>query len=462
MNNEENKSEWEARFDLKTMKSYWKNLLTGSKTWKDPTNSDVDSNQTTPIASPSKPKKIKQLITTSDADGKDGSDRWEERFDPKKGKSYWKNLDSGEKTWKNPYNVDNREENEKLKPESTSLINSTRDDSSFNEAQSSSSRGRSASMPSAQPLSSSNVDTNNWQEKVDPKSGRKYWKNLLTGVKTWKNPHNIGDQNNTKASIIDGPQLSPSPSRGRSTSMPSTQPLRSSTEVKQGSKLDTNNWQEKVDPKSGRKYWKNLLTGVKTWKNPHNIDDQNNTKASITDGPQLSPSPYRGKTTSSSSTSLVRQSANQASPKTSDLEKFLASNDGDRNSMSPSRSRMRSSSLTSFERDSRSLAVHRSGPIMSIDDFKKLQDSSPRSSDGYSSPSKSSNNSSPTKKKGREVRLSSSLAVSSENISPSIIRNKGWNSGFRNAKSLSGPPTKHFPKSFLFDSNATTSISQER
>ena len=323
------------------------------------------------------------MTTTSNTDGNDGSDRWEERFDPKKEKSYWKNLDSGEKTWKKPYNVDNIEENEKLMPESTSLISSTRDDSSFNEAQSSSSsRDTSASIPSSQRLSSSDVDTNDWQEKVDPKSGRKYWKNLSTGVKTWKNPHNIDDQNNTETPVLDGPQLSPSPSRGR--------------------------------------------------------------------------------TASSSSTTLVSQSANQASPKTSDLENFLASNDGDRSSLSPSRSRLRSSSLTSFERDSRSLAVHRSGPIMSIDDFKKLQDSSPRSSDGNSSPSKSTNNSPSMRKKGREVRLSSSLAVSSENISPSIIRNKGWNSGFRNAKSLSGPPAKHFPKSFLFDSNAITSISQER
>ena len=27
-----------------------------------------------------------------------------------------------------------------------------------------------------------------WQARLDPKSGKPYWKNLETGIKTWKNP----------------------------------------------------------------------------------------------------------------------------------------------------------------------------------------------------------------------------------------------------------------------------------
>ena len=390
-------SGWEARFDLKSMKNYWKNLLTGEKTWKDPSDTPGDdlSDKTAPTASPTKLKEIKQMVViesnVNDNDNKDGNgvdeekvSRWEERFDTKSGKRYWKNLDTSEKTWKNPYGVSNDVKTGTTQSNSASLVSSS---------SSSSSQGRRASMPSTQSFST------------------------LQGAP-------------------------------------------------QGKEVGTGDWEQKVDPKSGRKYWKNISTGIRTWKNPQSVDDSNDAEATILDGPQPSLSPSRGGMSGSLSTSPASQSA-KVYPNAANLEKFLAASDRGRSPSSPSRSRLRSSSLTSLERNSRTLAVHRSGPIMNIDDFKKLQECSPDDSSDYSPVSKATHPSftSPapsTRRKSREVRLSSSLASSPECLSPSIIRNKGWNSGFRNAKSLSGPPTKHVPKSFLYNPNAITSISQER
>ena len=87
-------------------------------------------------------------------------------------------------------------------------------------------------------------DGDEWVEKFDKKSGRKYWKNTKNGKSTWKNPFG-SDKDDLKSSSL--------------------QP----TEDKQGVVGEDDEWVEKFDSKRLKKYWKSKVTGKSVWENPH-------------------------------------------------------------------------------------------------------------------------------------------------------------------------------------------------
>jgi hypothetical protein len=97
----------------------------------------------------------------------------------------------------------------------------------------------------ARPDGSSKISTNNqWEEKFDAKSQRKYWKNKVTGKSQWADP------NATAAS--------------------SSATSKSAAVLSADNKTSTNNqWEEKFDAKSQRKYWKNKETGKSQWADPN-------------------------------------------------------------------------------------------------------------------------------------------------------------------------------------------------
>ena len=188
-----------------------------------------------------------------------------------------------------------------------------------------------------------------WQARLDPKSGKPYWKNLETGIKTWKNPQ-------IRTEIQEGTN---SPSKPKKSKQLLTNNVSNNINSSSDDSAD-NNWQERFDPKKGRSYWKNIETGVKTWKNPHKesesrkiigskpkprdskpkpqdtlimVDDSGKSSSSVESSalphPQPSSSPTReGRSRSSfiTPTTLTRQRSKSPSPLHSSLIRLVMSN----------------------------------------------------------------------------------------------------------------------------------------
>lgn len=100
-----------------------------------------------------------------------------------------------------------------------------------------------------------------WVELFSERWQKPYWKNKVTGEKTWKRPTWIS----SSSKVVGNPPISP-----ECVSLPSVSPPLSPPESPALS--PTHAWVERYSEKRGKKYWKNTVTGEATWKNPDLID----------------------------------------------------------------------------------------------------------------------------------------------------------------------------------------------
>jgi hypothetical protein len=200
--------EWEELWNEKHQRKYWKNKTTGEKSWKDP----------------------KRTITSStsaaqgegDEDKKEGTESaaedWEELFNEKHQRKYWKNKKTGEKTWNRPAGMEAGSAVVSPPPPPPPPPVST------------------ASVPPTAENAEQNTDSD-WVEAFNEKHQRKYWKNTKTGEKSWT-----------------------APAKAQSTSESNAVPAAATS---------GDEWVEMFNEKHKRKYWKNKTTGANTWNNPH-------------------------------------------------------------------------------------------------------------------------------------------------------------------------------------------------
>jgi hypothetical protein len=137
------------------------------------------------------------------------TDEWEELYNDKYKRKYYKNKTTGEKLWTKPNY-------------SGVAITST-----------------SSAIDSSAANTPAITASWDWTELYSDKHKRKYWKNTKTGETTWKEP----------------PRESTTAATGDTTTTATT--VATSWD-----------WTELYSDKHKRKYWKNTKTGETTWKEP--------------------------------------------------------------------------------------------------------------------------------------------------------------------------------------------------
>ncbi len=92
--------EWEELFNEKHKRKYWKNKVTGKTSWTKP-----DSSSVPPSAVPSAVTSPLTVVEEAKSDAKlssGGNDEWEELFNEKHKRKYWKHKATGKTSWTPP------------------------------------------------------------------------------------------------------------------------------------------------------------------------------------------------------------------------------------------------------------------------------------------------------------------------------------------------------------------------
>eukprot|EP01031_Cornospumella_fuschlensis_P030241 gene30241-36546_t len=186
--------DWDELFSEKHKRKYWKNKKTGETSWKDPNAAISAAPTPTPIAN-------------SEQGG--GADEWEELYNEKHKRKYWKNKVTGKSSWTPPSAASNAPHAEsKSETPTPSIANSA-----------------------AQEGKATGGD---WVELFSEKHKKKYWKNNVTGKTSWTPP---------TAEILVKPDA-------------------------KGTASGSDEWEELFNEKHKRKYWKNKVTGKTSWTPP--------------------------------------------------------------------------------------------------------------------------------------------------------------------------------------------------
>ena len=104
---------------------------------------------------------------------------------------------------------------------------------------------------SATKVSADEGTSSNWKEMTDKKSGRIFYYNKVTKKTQWTKP-NEDSKNESSGGSLTSRKLPTKKMRKRSTVIQSLE----------------DNWQEMKDPKSGKTFYYNTITGVSAWEIP--------------------------------------------------------------------------------------------------------------------------------------------------------------------------------------------------
>ena len=97
--------EWEEKFSKEKNKPYWKSKVTGKSTWNNPHTAPAGGVPPPPppaAAAPGKPSQPPPPPPPAAPAAVVASSEWEELFNKKKNKPYWKHKTTGEMTWNDP------------------------------------------------------------------------------------------------------------------------------------------------------------------------------------------------------------------------------------------------------------------------------------------------------------------------------------------------------------------------
>ena len=212
-NGKNHSSEWEELYSEKHKKKYWKNKTTGKTSWADPSilkekeaaaKPEETAPQPVPANAASKaevaaaPPPVPAAVVTED--------EWEELFNQKHQRKYWKNKSTGKSSWTNPAAatatatasaVTGKGEEEPAKAEEKGDVVSS------NPAAMSGARvSTDSSEPaSAQAESATAGSAGEWQESFSQKHGKKFWKNSVTGKTSWAPPVGKNDFDSDSAAV---------------------------------------------------------------------------------------------------------------------------------------------------------------------------------------------------------------------------------------------------------------------
>ena len=222
-------TEWVEGFSKKHDRKYWKNATTGKTSWTDPNSEDGNkSAEAHPSSSASAPEQESHSGT--------GSSEWEEGFNKKHNRKYWKNKATGKISWKQP-------------------VGST---AAADDMGTAPAPGKPPSDPkgktSSQQPGKAEGEEGEWVEGFSKKHDKKYWKNKTTGKTSWVDP------TKEKQKATGG-------------EMPDTK----STAAKSASV--STEWVEGFSKKHDRKYWKNARTGKTSWTDPNSEDGNKSAEA---------------------------------------------------------------------------------------------------------------------------------------------------------------------------------------
>ena len=195
-NSKSDSSEWEELYSEKHKKKYWKNKSTGKSTWIDPVEkvapSGAKPTETAPPSAPSTTLKVEvaavPAVTATE-------DEWEELFNQKHQRKYWKNKSTGKSSWTKPNTASSAVsavgavvDKGEAKPETSNIIVSS------NPAVSAGAKGSSEPIEVVTDKSSHAEESataaseGEWQESYSKKHGKKFWKNSVTGKTSWVPP----------------------------------------------------------------------------------------------------------------------------------------------------------------------------------------------------------------------------------------------------------------------------------
>jgi hypothetical protein len=167
--------EWEAKYHKKLNKPYWKHVPTGRTSWKEPHHGAAQGPPAEPaVASDNNSDKYSTSFVALTTDAPD----WEERYSSKYKKTYWRNKESGETTWKLPLNsskTPNAGENALDEPKDKRLSSVI-------------ANGAASSSDASTLKVQDGNDQRAWMECFSEKHNRPYWKHNVTYAISWKNP----------------------------------------------------------------------------------------------------------------------------------------------------------------------------------------------------------------------------------------------------------------------------------
>jgi hypothetical protein len=148
---EQEQHEWEELYNEKHKRKYWKHKTTGETSWKAPKVDTTTNNDANKAAD----TKTDVVVESTSSAAAATSSEWEELYNEKHKRKYWKNKMTGETSWKAP-KIDVITTNTKIAAQAITAPSSTID--------------------------------KDWEELYNEKHKRKYWKHKTTGETSWKAP----------------------------------------------------------------------------------------------------------------------------------------------------------------------------------------------------------------------------------------------------------------------------------
>ena len=257
-------SPWIEKTDPNSGRAFYYNKVTKKTQWEKPDdfkNSKIDESATSSVK---KKKKKKDKSKSKTSEGENGkNDDWKEMTDKTSGRVFYYNKKTKETQWTKPTTSDdtanvsssNIAKNIDTDAETKDLINKL-DDSINNNNNNNNNKNELKPETSAKDtkatknISSGSSNSSEWKEMKDKKSGRTFYYNKKTKKTQWTKP--VENNDDKEKDQVD-------------TKKRPTQKMRKRSTVIQSMK---NNWQEMKDPKSGKTFYYNKITGESAWNIP--------------------------------------------------------------------------------------------------------------------------------------------------------------------------------------------------
>lgn len=247
----------------------------------------MDRPRSSSLDSGAKPTSRRRTDST-DGDGNDSlPSGWVQKFDSKKQKYYYMNSSTKVTQWEHPGpgpgagagagaegGEGDWEEGYSEKHQRRYWKNLTTGEKVWKDP-----RKKKSTEPSSSSSSSSSPSggEGDWEEGYSEKHQRRYWKNVVTGEKVWKNPlKGTGVGAGAGADPPESTERSPTRRLERSKTAPPSahfSPRHDNDDDDDGDDGDGDGggdgeWEEKFNAKHQRKFWRNRVTGETTWKDP--------------------------------------------------------------------------------------------------------------------------------------------------------------------------------------------------
>jgi len=149
---------WVEKYSKEHNRKFWKNEITGKKSWKQPSTED-NSGGDTPESNHD--QHTAEVEETGNRDRNDDEDQWEEKYSEKHGKPYYLNKKTRRKSWFTPSALSDKNGTAKKEDDEGDA------------------------KPSTSPLGGDDAD---WEEKYSEKHGKPYFINKKTRRTSWVLP----------------------------------------------------------------------------------------------------------------------------------------------------------------------------------------------------------------------------------------------------------------------------------